>query len=56
MQGGMEAIYGDVPEPIGFMRFAQVTVARGAMFGAADRAGKVHTAEPALGEKELYQP
>jgi hypothetical protein len=56
MQGGMEAIYDDVPEPVGFMRFAPVSVARGAMFGAANRAGKPHSAEPVVGENELYQP
>jgi len=56
MQGGMEAIYDDVPEPLGLMRFAPVKVARGAMFGAANRAGKPHDAAPVVGEKELYQP
>ena len=35
MRGGMEAIYDDVPEPIGFLRFAPVHTARGPMFGAA---------------------
>ncbi len=38
MRGGMEAIYDDVAEPIGFMRFAPVQTARGAMFGASHRA------------------
>jgi hypothetical protein len=56
MQGGMEAIYDDVAKPIGFMRFAPVKAARGAMFGAAHRAAKSYTAEPAVGEKELYGP
>lgn len=56
MQGGMEAIYDDVPEPLGFMRFAPVKVARGAMFGAANRTGKPHDAAPVVGEEELYQP
>src|SRR6478672_5003139 len=37
MRGGMEAIYDDVTQPIGFMRFAPVVPARGAMFGAAHR-------------------
>ena len=38
MQGGMEAIYDDVAKPVGFMKFAPVNVARGAMFGASRRA------------------
>lgn len=37
--GGMEAIYDDMPSPIGFARFAPNTVARGAMFAARKRAG-----------------
>ena len=55
MRGGMEAIYDDVAQPIGFMRFAPVIDARGPMFGATQRA--VHqppTAEPVLTEQELY--
>jgi hypothetical protein len=35
----MEAIYDDVPQPIGFMAFAPVVPARGPMFGAAARGG-----------------
>jgi Domain of unknown function (DUF4188) len=54
MSGGMEAIYDDVAEPIGFMRFAPVKPARGAMFGAAHRAAKPYDAEPVISEKELY--
>lgn len=54
MQGGMEAIYDDVPEPFGFMRFAPVKAARGAMFGAAHRIAKPHDAEPVVSEKDLY--
>jgi hypothetical protein len=56
MQGGMEAIYDDIAKPIGFMRFAPVKAARGAMFGAAHRAAKPHEAEPVVSEKELYGP
>jgi hypothetical protein len=54
MKGGMEAIYDDVAEPIGFMRFAPVHPARGAMFGAAHRATRANDAEPVVSEKELY--
>jgi hypothetical protein len=56
MQGGMEAIYDDVPKPVGFMRFAPVAPARGAMFGAAHRAGKPYQAEAVVSEEELYRP
>lgn len=56
MQGGMEAIYDDVAEPAGFMRFAPVQPARGAMFGASHRAAKANHGEPVVSEKELYGP
>ena len=53
-QGGMEAIYDDVPQPIGFMRFAPLVSARGTMFTAAHRAANLESAEPVVSEKELY--
>jgi len=56
MQGGMEAIYDDMPKPVGFMRFAPTKIARGPMFGAAHRAAKSYAAEPVVSEKELYGP
>lgn len=52
--GGMEAIYDDVPRPLGFAAFAPVVPARGPMFGAATRSGKDHAAAAAVEEKELY--
>lgn len=54
MKGGMEAIYDDVPQPIGFLRFAPAMQARGPMFTAATRARQGHTVEPVLSESELY--
>jgi fumigallin biosynthesis monooxygenase-like protein len=39
LRGGMEAIYDDVPAPVGLMRFAPHRPARGAMFSARKRAG-----------------
>jgi hypothetical protein len=39
MRGGMEAIYDDVPKPIGLMSFASVEKARGRMFSARSRLG-----------------
>ncbi len=55
MTGGMEAIYDDVPEPIGFMKFAPVLAARGPMFGAAARSRQASVGEPVLSESELYE-
>ncbi len=56
MRGGMEAIYDDMPELLGFAKFAPVKMARGAMFGAAQRAAaKEQTGEPVLSEMELYE-
>jgi len=55
MTGGMEAIYDDVPEPIGFMKFAPVLTARGPMFGAAARSHQACVGEPVLSESELYE-
>ncbi len=37
MRGGIEAIYDDVPRPIGMLAFAPVTKPKGAMFGARNR-------------------
>lgn len=36
-RGGMEAIYDDIPERVGFARFAPVIPATGRMFAARDR-------------------
>ena len=40
MRGGMEAVYDDVPTPIGFQRFAPGVDARGSMFSSRRRAGR----------------
>jgi Monooxygenase af470-like len=53
-RGGIEAVYDDVPQPIGLMGFAPVVTARGPMFGAAARAGKEFAGKPVLTEEELY--
>lgn len=52
--GGMEAIYDDVAAPIGFMAFAPIVPARGAMFGAAHRAQRAQAGDPVLSEEDLY--
>ena len=56
MRGGMEAIYDDVPSPIGMMHFAPVKPARGPMFSARTRAGgEAGTAAPGgVTEADLY--
>jgi hypothetical protein len=53
-RGGVEAIYDDVPQPIGLMTFAPVVPARGPMFGAAARGGKDFSGQAVLSEKDLY--
>jgi len=37
MRGGMEAIYDDIPKPVGFSAFATVKQARGPMFSSRTR-------------------
>lgn len=56
MRGGMEAVYDDVPKPLGLMQFAPVQPARGPMFGSAQRARAGHSAPPPITENELYEP
>ena len=56
MRGGIEAIYSDVPKPIGMLRFAPVVPARGGMFSSRRRlglAGEGQVASP-LAEEEIY--
>lgn len=48
MRGGMEAVYDDVPVPLGFGQFAPVTPARGAMFSARHRAKLAGEPPPAV--------
>jgi hypothetical protein len=55
LRGGMEAIYDDVPEKLGFMAFAPVVPARGPMFGSAARSKSKFAGEPVVSEKELYE-
>jgi hypothetical protein len=50
----MEAIYDDVPQPLGFMMFAPVIPARGKMFGAAERAVGKASGDAVIAENELY--
>jgi len=52
--GGMEAIYDDIRQPVGFAAFAPTVPARGPMFGAASRAGTTHAAPAVIQETDLY--
>src|SRR5438132_5576868 len=55
MRGGMEAIYDDIPKPIGMMNFAQTKPARGPMFSARTRASRPGgAAQPVVAERDLY--
>jgi hypothetical protein len=57
MRGGMEAIYDDVTQPLGFQAFAPSKTARGPMFSARARAGAagaVPTQPAGTAENELY--
>jgi hypothetical protein len=56
MRGGMEAVYIDMVKDMGFLRFAPISAARGAMFSAR---GRVHrsgeeTKPVPVSEKDLY--
>lgn len=54
MRGGMEAIYVDVKEPVGFLRFAPALPARGPMFAASSRAKQGEVGGAVVTESELY--
>jgi len=56
VRGGFEAIYDDMPAPIGMMKFAPLKPARGPMFSARTRAAR-EGASPAavVSEQELYE-
>ena len=56
MRGGMEAVYDDMVKATGFLSFAQVRPARGAMFSARARAARPGdaTLQAPIAEAELY--
>jgi len=56
MRGGFEAVYDNIPQPIGFLRFASVRPAKGGMFTARERLRVAGTAvlSPVYTEAELY--
>lgn len=57
MRGGMEAVYDDMVRATGFLAFAPVTPARGAMFSARARAarGGAAASDAPISESELYR-
>jgi len=55
MRGGIDAIYDDVPAPLGLARFAPAEPACGAMFSARRRAGRDDPPpEPMIAENVYY--
>ena len=56
MRGGMEAVYDDMVDDIGFLRFAPAHAARGGMFTARDRARRTGapTAPVVVAEDDFY--
>jgi hypothetical protein len=52
-QGGIEAVYDDIPKPTGLLSFAPAKAARGPLFGASSRLGRVGAA-PVIEETDLY--
>jgi hypothetical protein len=58
MRGGMEAIYDNLPKPMGFARFAPNVEARGTRYTAMQRAGRgegVLPSDPVVRESDLYR-
>ncbi len=58
LRGGMEAIYDDLKQPMGFLRFAPSHAARGPMFSARQRLGLPDNApiSSPVPESELDRP
>jgi hypothetical protein len=58
LRGGMEAIYDDLKQPIGFLRFAPSRAARGPMFSSRQRLGLAGDApiSAAVSESEIDRP
>ena len=58
MRGGIEAVYIDLPQPVGLMNVAPIRPARGQMFSARGRLDlpREAAARPEVAEEELYSP
>jgi len=57
MRGGIEAIYDNLHEPIGMMKFAPLEIARGSIFSARQRLSREgrESSPPPEPEAELYR-
>jgi hypothetical protein len=57
LRGGFEAIYDDMPQPIGMMKFAPLQAARGSAFSARQRLRRegAETSPAPAPEAELYK-
>ncbi len=57
MRGGIEAIYDDLPQPIGMMKFAPLKPARGSIFSARQRLGRegAESSPAPAPESEIYR-
>ena len=55
-RGGIEAIYDDMPKPIGMMKFAPLQPARGSLFSARQRLQRPgeESSPPPAPERDLY--
>jgi hypothetical protein len=57
MRGGMEAVYDDVPTPVGLQAFAPAAAPRGSMFSARHRLGVAGETPPqpdGVSEQDMY--
>jgi hypothetical protein len=57
LKGGMEAVYADMPKPIGLLAVAPATAARGAAYSARQRlglAGQTPAQPEGMAEREIY--
>ena len=57
IRGGIEAIYDDMPKPIGLMKFAPLSPARGSVFSARQRLSREgsESSPPPAPEADLYR-
>ena len=56
LRGGFEAIYDDMPQPIGMMKFTPLSTARGSVFSSRQRLNRegAETSTAPLAESDVY--